>query len=185
MNYFPDNEPPELQEIRSQILRYRSSDLMNDRERAAFFGLPEGCRMREYAKIINPERLKCGVNVWIGEWAVLDASGGLEIGDNSQVGVGVMVWSHTSHIQALRGETGSSKTGIVRNATRVGSNCFIAGPSVIAPGVTLGDRVVVSPMSLVDRDLPEGTVYNGNLELKRLQARVTDLEERLARMVSG
>jgi acetyltransferase-like isoleucine patch superfamily enzyme len=146
MNYFPDNEPPELQEIRSQILRYRSSDLMNDRERAAFFGLPEGCRMREYAKIINPERLKCGVNVWIGEWAVLDASGGLEIGDNSQVGVGVMVWSHTSHIQALRGETGSSKTGIVRNATRVGSNCFIAGPSVIAPGVTLGDRVVVSPM---------------------------------------
>ncbi len=67
--------------LRDQILKYQMSQVMTDRERAALLGLPEGCRIRENAKIICPENLKCGKDVWIGEGAIIDASGGLEIGD--------------------------------------------------------------------------------------------------------
>jgi acetyltransferase-like isoleucine patch superfamily enzyme len=183
MDYF-DDETPELRATRSQILRYRTADLMNDRERAAFFGLPQGCRMRENAKIISPDQLKCGKNVWIGEGAVLDASGGLEIGDNSQIGLGVMLWSHSSHRQALKGETGTSRAEVVRRATRIGSNCFIAGPSAVGPGVTIGDGVIVSPLSFVDRDLPDGAVYSNNKERARLESRVDKLEQDLAELLS-
>ena len=48
---------------------------MTDVERAKFLGLPKGCRIRENAKIISQENLKIGNNVWIGESAILDASG--------------------------------------------------------------------------------------------------------------
>ncbi|MDX2342687.1 MAG: acyltransferase [Acidimicrobiia bacterium] len=161
-DYFPEQESEDLEHIRSQILLYRSTSLMNDRERARFLGLPEGCRMRENAKILNPERLTCGTNVWIGEGAILDAQGGLEVGDNTQIGLSVMVWSHSTHLQALAGQTGRDKELIKYQSTKIGKNTFIAGPSVIGPGVTIGDEVIISPLSFVERDLPDGAVFSNN-----------------------
>ncbi len=168
---------------------------MNDRERAAFLGLPEGCRIRENAKILNPEGFKCGTGVWIGEGAILDAQGGLEIGDNTQIGLSVMVWSHTTHKQALAGETGKSKELIQYSPTKIGRNTFIGGPSVIGPGITIGDGVIVSPLSFVERDLPDGSVFSNNrlrreserlieslqTEVRALRAEVADMRELVAR----
>lgn len=166
--------------LRAQILNYHATELMTDRERAQFLGLPNGCRIRERAKILTPEKLECGENVWIGEGAVLDAQGGLEIGDNTQVGLGVMIWSHTSHRQATSGETGASRDKIAYRRTRIGSNCFIAGPSVIAPGVTIGDRVIISPLTFVDRDVADDEVLSGPRSVKKLEERVAALEAQLA-----
>ncbi len=147
-------------ELRKQILDYKATDCMTDVERASYFGLPEGCRMRERAKIISPEKLKIGKNCWIGEGAILDASGDLEIGDNTSIGLGVYVWTHDSHKLNLRGEnTGNSSHKIKRSPTKIGSNCFIAGPSVIMPGVTIQDKCIISPMSVVYNDLSEKTIY--------------------------
>ncbi|HEX4070613.1 MAG TPA: acyltransferase [Planctomycetaceae bacterium] len=164
--------------LRNQILTYHLSDVLTDVERARLLGLPEGCRIRERAKILCPEKLNLGKNVWIGEGAVLDAQGGLTIGDNTQIGLNVMVWSHTSHQQALMGKTGSpTKEGIKYQETRIGSNCFVAGPSVIAPGVTIGDGVIIAPLTFVDRDLADGEILSGPRELKKLVQKVERLEE--------
>lgn len=185
--YFPEQEKEDLQHIRSEILRYRTTELMNDRERARFLGLPDGCRIRENAKILRPENFTCGTNVWIGEGAVLDAQGGLEIGDNTQIGLSVMVWSHTTHLQALAGETGRRKESIKYTSTKIGSNSFIGGPSVIGPGVTIGDGVIVSPLSFVERDLPDGAVYSNNRfrrtterDLETLVSELTELRAEVA-----
>lgn len=167
-------------DLRAQVLRYHATELMTDRERAAYLGLPEGCRIRERAKILAPEKLVMGRNVWIGEGAVLDAQGGLTIGDASQIGLGVMIWSHSSHQQAARGETGQSREGIVYKATTIGSNCFIAGPSVIAAGVTVGDGAVISPLTFVDRDVAPGETVSAPRSLKKLEKRIEALERRLA-----
>lgn len=167
-------------ELRAQILRYHATELMTDRERAAFLCLPEGCRIRERAKILAPEKLVMGRNVWIGEGAVLDAQGGLTIGDASQIGLGVMIWSHSSHQQAARGETGQSRDGIVYKPTTIGRNCFIAGPSVIAAGVTIGDGAVISPLTFVDRDVAAGETVSAPRSLKKLEKRIEALERRLA-----
>ena len=43
--------------LRSDILKTFISDLMTDDERASLNNLPEGCRMRENAKIISPANL--------------------------------------------------------------------------------------------------------------------------------
>jgi acetyltransferase-like isoleucine patch superfamily enzyme len=170
--------------LRSQILGYAMTEHMTDRERARFLGLPEGCRMRERAKILCPEKFQCGKNVWIGEGAVLDAQGGLTIGDESQIGLNVMIWSHSSHAQALKGETGSSRDRIIYKATSIGSNCFIAGPSVILPGVTIGNGVLIPAMSVVSEDLPDGAIFKDNgRELKKLRNKVETLEKKLAELL--
>ena len=177
---FPEQESEDLRHIRSEILRYQTTALMNDRERARFFGLPEGCRMREGAKILRPERFKCGTHVWIGENAILDAQGGLEVGNNTQIGLSVMVWSHTTHRQAVAGQTAQSKELIKYAPTKIGINTFIGGPTVIGPGVTIGDGVVISPLSFVEHDLPDGTVYSNNIWRTDLEKRTAALEAEVA-----
>lgn len=180
MFQFDEATPPEL---RNQILLAHVGDLMTDRERARLLDLPEGCRIRERAKILARENLTLGKNVWIGEGAVLDAQGGLTIGDFCQIGLNVMIWSHSSHRQALASQTCTSKDGIVYKPTRIGNNVFIGGPSVIGPGVTIGDRVVISPLSFVDRDLPDDAVFSPTHETKRLTSRVRHLEDIVAELL--
>jgi len=157
MNLFNLETPPELRE---QILKYFASSTMTDAERAKLLGLPEGCRIREGAKIISPENLKIGKNVWIGENAILDASGGLEIGDNTQIGLGVFIWTHHSYVAAILGDdTKTNKKHIERKATKIGSNCAISGPTVIMSGVTIGDKCLIAPMSVVHNDIKSNSVF--------------------------
>lgn len=168
-----------IEKIRSQILLYHSTATMTDRERATALGLPEGCRIRAGAKILRPENFQCGHHVWIGEGAILDAQGGLSIGDYTQIGLNVMVWSHTSIKQALRGETCHSSNSIKYAPTSVGSRCWIGGPSVIYPGVKIGDGVVVMPFSVVDSDVPDGEWVTDHRVFKRSAKRIEELEVRI------
>ena len=176
MNFFQDDTDL-LKEIRKQILIYNATKNMNDRERAVFLGLPEGCRIRENAKILRQDKFKCGKYVWIGEGAVLDAQGGLEIGDYTQVGLYVMIWTHTTYKQALRSETCKSGESIIYKPTSIGKNCFIAGPSVIAPGVNIGDKSIIAPCSFVDKDLAAGTMFNNDQRYSELQKQVSKLAQ--------
>lgn len=147
--------------LRTEILRRLVGLVMTDDERAADLGLPEGCRVREMAKIIAPEKLQCGKYVWIGENAIVDASGGLSIGDHSTIASSVFVWSHTSSLSNLMYANQSGNAYIHRAPTRIGSGTFIGGPTVVYPGVSIGDRVLILPMSVVTRDIPNNVVVAG------------------------
>lgn len=148
--------------IRAELARYNAAAHLTDDERATYFGLPEGCRIRPNAKIISPDKFRCGEFVWIGEGAILDASGGLEIGAHTSIGLNTMIWSHSSHLCNLLMQNEIGSKFIYRKPTKVGSGCAINGPSVILPGVSIGDRVVLLPMSVVARDLPSNCVAGGN-----------------------
>jgi acetyltransferase-like isoleucine patch superfamily enzyme len=163
-------------ELREQILRYQMSSMLSDVERAKLFGLPKNCRIREGAKIISPENLLCGESVWIGENAILDASGGLEIGAHTSIGLSVFIWSHTSHKvnRAFDNVRGSSK--IKRTNTKIGNGCFIAGPSVILPGISVGDKAIIGPLSVVDRDIEESEVFANGSRLNELEKEISKLK---------
>jgi acetyltransferase-like isoleucine patch superfamily enzyme len=148
--------------LRPEIIARILSSVMTDDERAAYYGLPKGCRMREGAKLISKENLVCGEFVWIGENAILDASGGLEIGSHTSIGLSVYLWSHTSPLTNLTLENYSGSQLIERKPTKIGSGVFIGGPSVIFPGVTIGDKVVIAPLSVVNKDIPDYSIVAGN-----------------------
>ena len=60
-----------------------------------------------------------------------------------------------------------------------GKNCFIGGPSVIYPGVTIGDRVTILPMSVVTRDVKDDEIVSGAPigKLKGLERKIETLEK--------
>lgn len=159
MDLFKDNERNRI--LRSQILTYAISQVMTDDERAQLVGLPEGCRIRENAKIISPENFKCGKFVWIGEGAILDASGGLEIGDHTSIGLYVLIWTHRSMLTNLTLNNIIGNPLIERKPTKIGKGCFIAGHSVIYAGVNIGDYAVVLPMSVITKDVPNNCMVAG------------------------
>ena len=45
---------------------------------------------------------------------------------------------------------------------RIGRNCWLGAGSLILPGVTIGDNVVVGAGSVVTHDLPDNVVAVGN-----------------------
>lgn len=147
--------------LRKELLTRLLAQVMTDDERAALYSLPAGCRVRENAKILSPEEFKCGENVWVGEGAIIDASGGLEVGQHTTIGSGCYVWSHSSVLSSLMMDNSSGNSYILRRKTKIGSGTFIGGPSVVYPGVTIGSRCVVLPMSVVTDDVPDGTMVGG------------------------
>lgn len=46
--------------------------------------------------------------------------------------------------------------------TRIGSNCFIGGRSLILPGIEIGDNCVIGAGSVVTKSVPAGSVVAGN-----------------------
>lgn len=147
--------------LRPEIMRRLLGLVMTDDERAADLGLPAGCRVRESAKIIAPQQLTCGQHCWFGENSMTDASGGLSIGDYTTIASGVFVWTHTSVLSNIMGNNEPGNPWIRRAATSIGSRVFIGGPSVIYPGIKIGDGVVVMPMSVVTADVPDNVVLAG------------------------
>lgn len=175
------SETPES--IRRQILDYHATACMTDVERALYFGLPKGCRIREGAKIICPENLEIGEDCWIGEGAILDASGGLCIGNNTSIGLGVYIWTHDSHKLNIRAQnTREHSHRIKRNPTKIGSQCFISGPSVIMPGAEVGDKCIIRPMSVVEGVLRNRTIFDSQREVSILKKQNDELRERLDRL---
>jgi len=157
---FLDNE--RTRRLRKDILRKLLALIMTDDERAGMLGLSKGSRIRETAKIIAPEKLICGEFVWIGENVVLDASGGLEIGSHTTFAVGALVWSHSSVLSNIMMDNAIDNQWIVRKPTKIGSGCYIGGPSSIYPGVTIGNKVIVLPMSVVTNNFPDNVMVGGS-----------------------
>ena len=74
---------------------------------------------------------------------------GVIIGDGSYLAFGATILCHD----------------MSRNITKpvvVGKNCFIGANSMILPGVTIGDEVVVAAGAVVTKDVASNTMVAGN-----------------------
>ncbi|GAB2741644.1 acyltransferase [Amycolatopsis magusensis] len=148
--------------LRPQILTELVGEYMNDAERAKLFGLPETTRIRQRAKIVSPDNLKMGEHCWIGEGAILDASGGMEIGEHTSIGVNTLIFTHSSWLANMTLQNHSGSDLIERKPVKIGKGCFIGGLVVIMAGVTIGDFATVQPNSVVAKDVPARSLVAGN-----------------------
>lgn len=115
----------------------------------------EGTSCYEHVFIFG--RPKIGKGVWIGFFTLLDASGGLEIGDGCDISVGVQLYSHSTHARCVSGR----KLDTVRRPTRIGRCVFIGPNSIVLAGVTIGDHCVIGAGSVVVRDIPPYSIAAG------------------------
>ncbi|MCC5960525.1 MAG: acyltransferase [Rhodobacteraceae bacterium] len=131
-------------------------DYIVDRwEKARQLGFGEGSSVYDNVVILGEPSV--GKNVWIGPNVVLDASGGLTIGDNCNISAGVQIYSHDSVDRCISGGTKDiSKSPVV-----IGASSYVGPNSVIAKGVRIGSGCVIGAMSLVLKDVPDGSIAYG------------------------
>lgn len=131
-------------------------DYVVDRwEKARLLGFGEGASIYDSSLVLGDVRV--GENTWIGPFTVLDGSGGLSIGSNCSISAGVQIYTHDSVQWAVTGGAASYE----RAPTSIGDNCYIGPNSIIAKGVTIGDRSIVGAMSFVRSDVPAGSKVAG------------------------
>jgi acetyltransferase-like isoleucine patch superfamily enzyme len=107
-------------------------------------------------------RISIGRHSYVGIGAVLDWSGGLEIGSHVHIaGPSVGVWTHSSVFQALKGKELNDRTETSAAPVKIGDNVWIGGNSTVYPGTVIGPLAVVLPNSAVNKDVSTGTVVGG------------------------
>jgi acetyltransferase-like isoleucine patch superfamily enzyme len=110
--------------------------------------------------IINfPDRLVLGRNVGISPYSQLNAAGGIEIGDDTLVGPGCMIWS----VNHRFGDTAVCirMQGYDPQPVVIEQDCWIAGKVVILPGLRIGAGSVVAAGAVVTRSCEPRSILAG------------------------
>ena len=79
----------------------------------------------------------------------------IEIGDNSVIATGAKILTHDAISFVSSGEN-------VKKPVKIGKNVFVGFNSIIMPGVTIGDNVIVSAGSVVTKSVPDNKIIGGN-----------------------
>jgi acetyltransferase-like isoleucine patch superfamily enzyme len=128
----------------------------------------------------HPERIDVADNVFVWHYTILDGTGGLKIGEGTQIGAWVGIFTHSSHIAIrLYGNhyqeiPESEKVGYPIAPVTVGKYVFIGAGAKILPGVKIGDGALVAAGSMVSQDVPAFSVVAGNPAKARGDTREID-----------
>jgi len=132
--------------------RVSLGDLVTDRKiNASEMGFGEGTTCYDNVLILGD--VTVGKNTWIGPNVILDGSGGkLIIGDFCSISAGVQIYTHNT----VEWSTSLGEKPIAKAPTRIGNGVYLGPNSVVAMGVTIGDKAVIGALSLVNDDIPSG-----------------------------
>ncbi|MBC7228953.1 MAG: acyltransferase [Actinobacteria bacterium] len=125
-------------------------------------------RISNTAYFYHPERISIADNVFIWHYTILDGTGGLTIGEGTQIGAWVGIFTHSSHIAIrLYGDhyqevPEAQKKGYLIAPIRIGRYVFIGAGSKILPGVDIGDGVLISADSVVKNNIDDFAIVAGN-----------------------
>lgn len=109
--------------------------------------------VREHVK----RGLVVGGNFNMLEGVVIDVSHTwhIEIGDDVTLAPGVHILAHDASTKIHLNYTRIGKV-------KIGNRVFVGAHSIILPGITIGDDVIIGAGSLVSRDIPDRRVVAGN-----------------------
>jgi len=118
--------------------------------------------------LCRPENISIGENVHINHYTYLDGSAPIKIGEGTQIGCWVGIYTHSSHLAIrLEGRDYSKirynkKKAYFLKPVTIGKYVFIGNGTLIMGGVTIGDGSFILPGSFVTTDIPARSVVRGN-----------------------
>lgn len=99
-----------------------------------------------------------GDRVEINNWAIVNGTGGVVIGDDTLIGPGAKIISYQHQYAPgtpIRAQPSQA------SPIRIGKDVWIGANAVVLAGVTIGDGAVVGAGAVVTRDVPAGAVVAG------------------------
>ena len=99
--------------------------------------------------------IKLGRHVFINAGCCFQDQGGIEIGDNVQIG-------HQTVIATLNHDLNPERRwNMIPAPVKIGNNVWIGSHATILAGVTIGDNSVVAAGAVVTKDVPANVVVGG------------------------
>jgi acetyltransferase-like isoleucine patch superfamily enzyme len=116
-----------------------------------------GCFVQEYVYMRAGSQgyIRIGNDCAMNSFAKLFGHGGIEIGDQTQLGPACLITTTEHDYQRKDLRTKFRKVTI-------GKGVWIGANSLILPGVTIGDDCVIGAGSVVTRDIPSGSIAVGS-----------------------
>lgn len=101
------------------------------------------------------QNIKLGRHVFINSACCFQDHGGIEIGDNVQIG-------HQTVIATLNHDLDPAKRrNMIPAPVKIGNNVWIGAHCTILGGVTVGDNSVIAAGAVVTKDVPPNVVVGG------------------------
>lgn len=133
-----------------------TDEMVADRwDKAEILGFGEGTNIYENAYVYG--KPKVGKNVWIGPFVLLDATGGLEIGDGCSIASGVHIYTHSVQEWVVT----EGKKPKTHSPVKIGDYVAIGANSTVLPGVEIGDHTIIGAGSVVTKNIPPNSVAIG------------------------
>jgi acetyltransferase-like isoleucine patch superfamily enzyme len=104
------------------------------------------------SEIICPEKIERGSRYpGLARYCFLDGRNGIKIGDNTWIGphVSIISMNHDPH---------DLSKYLNEEPVVIGSNCWLCAYSIVLPGVTLADNIVVAANAVVTKSCKESHV---------------------------
>ena len=112
-------------------------------------------------RIFGAGKLSIGDRCHLGIDDIIQAHGGVTLGDDVILAPDVKIWS-VNHVFA-RLDIPIWDQGYEHKAVTIGNGVWIGSSSFIMPGATIGDHVVISAGSVVSgKDIPPYAILAGN-----------------------
>lgn len=125
-------------------------------------------RVSDTVFLYYPEKISLADNVFVWHFSILDGTGGLEIGEGTQVGAWVGIFTHSSHISIrLYGKRymdipEDKKKGFKISPVKIGKYVFIGAGAIILPGLSVGDGAIVSAGAMVAKNVEPFEIVAGS-----------------------
>ena len=101
-------------------------------------------------------KVHIGKNVGIFENTIINPSSEVFIGDNTGIGAEVMIWTHGAWLDVMRGFPADF------GPVTIGNDVWLPARSIVLPNVKIGNNTVIGIGSIVNKDIPEGSLAAGS-----------------------
>ncbi|MCR5663071.1 MAG: sugar O-acetyltransferase [bacterium] len=141
------------------LFHLNHSEPRSDAQKAAFDELfqgkyPNGLAIFTPLQIDFPGQMTFGKNVFINHSFTAMSIGGIEIGDNVQIGPNVTIVTDNHDLK--------NRYVLKCRTVRIGKNAWIGADVKIMPGVTIGENAVIAGGAVVTKDVPDNAIAGGN-----------------------
>ncbi len=109
--------------------------------------------------ILSGTNTTLGSGVFVNHGSTIDDRGPITIGDHTMIAAGAILTTHGHILDDFSQPLPFG--GRTMAPIAIGSNSVIGFRSVVMPGVTIGDRVIVASNSVVTKDIPDRWVVGG------------------------
>lgn len=119
------------------------------------FHIGDYSKIHHHTNVHGYNPCKIGHNAWIGQYSIIDCTGGVEIGNNCGIGAHSQLWSHIKYGDTLEGCRFLSERSLT-----VGHDVWFVGHCVVSP-ITAEDKSMAMVGSVVTKDMKFNQIYAG------------------------